>query len=787
MHVEIPFNTTGMNATGRTLYPRGPVVRQLTSIIEEEAGIGDSDTSSPPPSGNSNSHSHYNDSSSQICSGEPSSTSLSGNSGSQPPSGDVCAGEHAAPMYHLDLRVGMMLLPRDYGRFNKNHDSASTDHTTTSDHNLSGQDSKFSNNTLIAGSHAVTNLAAPSGHQVQYGFDELAHTTTSFRGCFVAGPSQYSSTSTSAAASALNSNDFGGYQPTGGSSTEIGGFPSIGNDSFDFTDVSYWDNSSADDANANKYTDNTSQVNAGDRGVLDSVTASLPVCGANNSTSWNLSLDSVDDYGPNSTRHASTPCGLIEGSGSAFVQSAQPPTPAATGSLFQHPDEATAYDNPFRYIKQEEKDPSYSPENSDHEGDSDDDVPLNQLQLVRKQQRSLGGHRSKKEHLDLHRVAGGGIKKPARNKDGSLRKLRNQRPPLINWDLDTVGKGLIGVVWSCGEVGQEINFAQAAQIISPTCTASALQQAILKLAQKLKDKGHQVPRIKMSWPKKGADPKTQVYRIDAKPLPRRKPTLQQGIMCRIVVLKAPYDETKRSHLQKPWTYPPPVGYSAPSAPSRVEYVDRASSPIPQTITNINHGNTQYNLPVNGNAQYGFPISTGNAQCNFPVSNGNARYNFSINTGNAGYNFPVSHCNSRYVLPKNTNQLYDNGPYGNFTTGISFAPPQPVAPTSTLLDPIPEYDDDGFISNLFRPLANSVDNRNIYPGPVAPLNRIHPVTPSNQVRPLTPMDHVRPVTPLDQIMADPTSPPPAPRWSDNYDHKFEEPTTPTPNPWYGRRG
>ncbi|KAF2680140.1 hypothetical protein K458DRAFT_107436 [Lentithecium fluviatile CBS 122367] len=139
-----------------------------------------------------------------------------------------------------------------------------------------------------------------------------------------------------------------------------------------------------------------------------------------------------------------------------------------------------------------------------------------------------------------------------RNKDGMPRKSRAPRAPLRRWDENDLTKALIGIVWACGETGLQIPFDQAAQVIDNTCTASALQQAILKLhAQMIKD-GKQLPKIKMHWPKKGGGQSRTVLRDSGK-VPRRKPTIRRGTQSLFVTLKRAYIEADRAVLAPPHT------------------------------------------------------------------------------------------------------------------------------------------------------------------------------------------------------------------------------------------
>ncbi|KAF1829770.1 hypothetical protein BDW02DRAFT_573654 [Decorospora gaudefroyi] len=109
----------------------------------------------------------------------------------------------------------------------------------------------------------------------------------------------------------------------------------------------------------------------------------------------------------------------------------------------------------------------------------------------------------KEEESDL------GTRRPSKipkiNKDGAPRKPRQPRPKLLKW-TDTDWKNVVlGIVWACGETGLQIPFDQAAQVVGESCTAGALQQAILKLRCKQMAEGYNIPTLKMAWSRKRKD------------------------------------------------------------------------------------------------------------------------------------------------------------------------------------------------------------------------------------------------------------------------------------------
>ncbi|KAL5431518.1 hypothetical protein PMIN07_009421 [Paraphaeosphaeria minitans] len=128
-------------------------------------------------------------------------------------------------------------------------------------------------------------------------------------------------------------------------------------------------------------------------------------------------------------------------------------------------------------------------------------------------------------------------KKRKINKNGRMRKTREPRGHLRRWDEDDVSRALMGIVWACGENGVVIPFAQAAKIVDQDCTSGALQQAILKMHDKMNKDGAQLPKIKMNWPKKPSAGGNSIIRDNGK-VPRKKPTLTQATQCNIVSFSA---------------------------------------------------------------------------------------------------------------------------------------------------------------------------------------------------------------------------------------------------------
>ncbi|EUC38142.1 hypothetical protein COCCADRAFT_1166 [Bipolaris zeicola 26-R-13] len=88
------------------------------------------------------------------------------------------------------------------------------------------------------------------------------------------------------------------------------------------------------------------------------------------------------------------------------------------------------------------------------------------------------------------------------NKDGAPRKPRQPRPKLLKWTDNDWKNAVLGIVWACGEKSIQIPFEQAAQVVGKNCTASALQQAVLKLRGKQVADGNRIPTLKMAWTRK---------------------------------------------------------------------------------------------------------------------------------------------------------------------------------------------------------------------------------------------------------------------------------------------
>jgi hypothetical protein len=139
---------------------------------------------------------------------------------------------------------------------------------------------------------------------------------------------------------------------------------------------------------------------------------------------------------------------------------------------------------------------------------------------------------------------------PKINKDGVPRKPRQPRPKLLKWSDNDWKNVVLGIVWACGETGVQIPFDQAAQVVGESCTAGALQQAILKLRGKQIDEGYEIPSLRMAWTRKNKRASSSASSANAKP---QQTTGQgQGLTTQsppslIVKLKAPLLTDRNCH------------------------------------------------------------------------------------------------------------------------------------------------------------------------------------------------------------------------------------------------
>ncbi|KAI8940735.1 hypothetical protein NX059_002000 [Plenodomus lindquistii] len=152
---------------------------------------------------------------------------------------------------------------------------------------------------------------------------------------------------------------------------------------------------------------------------------------------------------------------------------------------------------------------------------------------------------------------------PKTNKDGGRRKPRQPRAKLLKWNDNDWKNVVLGIIWACGETGTQIPFDQASQIVGETCTAGALQQAVLKLRQKQVAEGNWIPPLKMAWTRKSKTSDSAVMNADnakvlkafgkgKSPQAKNKPTRFSGNQSRMHTFKRAYVEADRAHLPFPY-------------------------------------------------------------------------------------------------------------------------------------------------------------------------------------------------------------------------------------------
>ncbi|KAF2031386.1 hypothetical protein EK21DRAFT_110985 [Setomelanomma holmii] len=179
-------------------------------------------------------------------------------------------------------------------------------------------------------------------------------------------------------------------------------------------------------------------------------------------------------------------------------------------------------------------------------------------------------------------------KVPKLNKDGVPRKPRQPRSKLLKWDDNDWKNVALGLVWACGENGIQIPFDQASQVVSESCTAGALQQALLKLRGKQIAEGFQIPSLKMAWTRKNKHASSskssantssqQVNGTTKNMLPKKKPTRFVSNQSLIVTLKRAYRDADRPHLAEPYRLSstsnrrgPPAQLSLNASPQNVSF------------------------------------------------------------------------------------------------------------------------------------------------------------------------------------------------------------------------
>jgi hypothetical protein len=151
-------------------------------------------------------------------------------------------------------------------------------------------------------------------------------------------------------------------------------------------------------------------------------------------------------------------------------------------------------------------------------------------------------------------------KVPKLNKDGIPRKPRQPRPKLLKWDDNDWKNVALGLVWACGENGIQIPFDQASQVVSESCTAGALQQALLKLRGKQIAEGFQIPSLRMAWTRKNKNATSSVSNANSSKSQdassgthKKNSTRFEGNQSKVVTLKYAYTGANRPHVAQPNT------------------------------------------------------------------------------------------------------------------------------------------------------------------------------------------------------------------------------------------
>jgi hypothetical protein len=225
----------------------------------------------------------------------------------------------------------------------------------------------------------------------------------------------------------------------------------------------------------------------------------------------------------------------------------------------------------------------------------------------------LGGSEYEESDYDERRPS----KVPKLNKDGIPRKPRQPRAKLLRWDDNDWKNVALGLVWACGENGIQIPFDQASQIVSESCTAGALQQALLKLRGKQIAEGFQIPSLRMAWTRKNKNSTPSKSSANAQPSqgtqklmpPKRKPTRFAGHQSLLITLKRAYKDADRYHLAAP--YVPTTAATGNSQASSTN-----GNATVQTSTTSSVANSQAIAP---GVQAAYQALNGNSLANLPPS------------------------------------------------------------------------------------------------------------------------------------------------------------------------
>jgi hypothetical protein len=154
-------------------------------------------------------------------------------------------------------------------------------------------------------------------------------------------------------------------------------------------------------------------------------------------------------------------------------------------------------------------------------------------------------------------------KVPKLNKDGIPRKPRRPRAKLLKWSDNDWKNVALGIVWACGEAGISIPFDQASQVVSESCTAGAMQQALLKLRGKQIADGYQIPSLKMAWTRKNKKNSSSTPSANIKSeqgaaspttlQPKKRSTRMVGDQTMVITLKRAYTDADRQEFSFPYT------------------------------------------------------------------------------------------------------------------------------------------------------------------------------------------------------------------------------------------
>lgn len=168
-------------------------------------------------------------------------------------------------------------------------------------------------------------------------------------------------------------------------------------------------------------------------------------------------------------------------------------------------------------------------------------------------------------------------KAPKLNKDGAPRKPRQPRAKLLKWTDDDWKNVLLGIVWACGETGVQIPFQQAAQVVGETCTAGALQQALLKLRVKQIAEGHKIPSLRMAWTRKKDYTSSKASREPEANKLRKNTT-------GIVKFRRAYKDEDRQGMARPYKWKKPSRKTRSGALQSTAKVKQEVTTVKQEVT-----------------------------------------------------------------------------------------------------------------------------------------------------------------------------------------------------------